>query len=476
MAQAHLGRWLGWGGDDRCHRHAELSVQDCLIEAGRNMLLSQFFKDLRGGVAPMFAIAVVPIFGLVGAAVDYSRANSVRTGMQSAIDATALAMAKLAPTLTAAQLQQQTTAYFNAMFAHPEAKNLSVTPVYTTASGSQLVISVSGSVDTSFMKIMGMSTLNVGTTSTVKWGNNRLRVALVLDNTGSMADDGKMPALKTATNNLLTQLKNAATQNGDVYVSIIPFVKDVNVDPANKGANWIDWTDWNANNGTCKNYNGWSTPSTQSSCTMPVARGRRITTTPGTVVSRTAAIRTHRAPETTTPMSWRRRSSNTATQFSAEQYNSCPQAIMPLSYDWSGMSTLVNNMQPAGNTNQAIGLAHGWMSLVGGGPYPTPPAMDPNYTYSQVIILLTDGLNTEDRWYTNQNSIDARQALTCANAKAAGITLYTIQVNTGGDPTSTLLQNCASSSDKFYLLTSANQMITVFNQIGTQLSKLRIAK
>ena len=27
---------------------------------------------------------------------------------------------------------------------------------------------------------------------------------------------------------------------------------------------------------------------------------------------------------------------------------------------------------------------------------------------------------------------------------------YTIQVNTGGDLTSTLLQNCASSSDKFY--------------------------
>jgi hypothetical protein len=42
----------------------------------------------------------------------------------------------------------------------------------------------------------------------------------------------------------------------------------------------------------------------------------------------------------------------------------------------------------------------GWMSLTGGGLF-TAPAMDPNYTYSQVIILLTDGLNTQDRWYTN---------------------------------------------------------------------------
>jgi hypothetical protein len=139
------------------------------------------------------------------------------------------------------------------------------------------------------------------------------------------------------------------------------------------------------------------------------------------------------------------------------------------------MTTLISNMNPAGNTNQAIGLAHGWMSLVGGGPYPAPPPMDPNYTYNQVIILLTDGLNTQDRWFTDQASIDARQALTCANVKTAGITLYTIQVNTGGDPTSTLLQNCASTPDKFYLLTSSSQIVTVFDQIGKQLSRLRIA-
>ena len=65
---------------------------------------------------------------------------------------------------------------------------------------------------------------------------------------------------------------------------------------------------------------------------------------------------------------------------------------------------------------------------------------------------------------------------TCANIKGAGITIYAIQVNTGGDPTSTLLRNCASSSDKFFLLTSANQIVTTFNTIGTNLTKLRIAQ
>jgi hypothetical protein len=60
--------------------------------------------------------------------------------------------------------------------------------------------------------------------------------------------------------------------------------------------------------------------------------------------------------------------------------------------------------------------------------------MDPNYQYKQVIILLTDGLNTQDRWYgdgsNTSTQVDARQVLTCKNVNAAGITLYTVQVNT----------------------------------------------
>ena len=175
--------------------------------------------------------------------------------------------------------------------------------------------------------------------------------------------------------------------------------------------------------------------------------------------------------------------------YPAEQYGSCPQAVKGLNYDWPAMKTLVDDMSPAGSTNQAIGLQLGWLSLVGGGPF-TVPAMDPNYTYSKIIILLTDGLNTQDRWYGNGSSvgttddakIDARQQLTCDHINAAGITLYTIQVNTGGDATSTLLQHCAGrpgmypDSDKFFLLTSANQIVTTFTKIGTNLTQLRVAR
>ena len=148
---------------------------------------------------------------------------------------------------------------------------------------------------------------------------------------------------------------------------------------------------------------------------------------------------------------------------------------MQLNYNWTTMTSLVNGMTPNGNTNQGIGLQLGWLSLTGGGPF-TVPAKDPKYKYTDVIILMTDGLNTQNRWYNDDTPIDARQATTCTNVKASGVILYTVQVNTGGDPTSTLLKNCATDSSKFFLLTSASQMVTTFTQIGTNLSNLRIAQ
>lgn len=74
-------------------------------------------------------------------------------------------------------------------------------------------------------------------------------MALLLDNTGSSAN--KMTALKAASHNLLDQLKSAPILPEDVYVSIIPFNKDVDVGASNYGEAWLRWVLWEAENGTC---------------------------------------------------------------------------------------------------------------------------------------------------------------------------------------------------------------------------------
>ncbi len=206
----------------------------------------QAFRSAEGGnVMLTFALALVPIMGLVGSAIDYSRANAAKAAMQSAIDATALMLSKDAASLTTTDFNSKASGYFNALLTNKEVSGITLTPTYSTSGGSQVMIKATGNIPTTFMKVVGMASLDLDVSSTVKWGNTRLRVALVLDNTGSMSNAGKLTALKTATTGLLNQLQAAAAKDGDVYVSIIPFVKDVAVDPKiNYSANWIDWTEW----------------------------------------------------------------------------------------------------------------------------------------------------------------------------------------------------------------------------------------
>ena len=369
-------------------------------------------------------------------------------------------LSKTAALQTPADLQTAATADFNALFSSPFAKNVAVTATYSPTNGSHLVLNGSATINTNFLSVLGIDKINITATTTSTWGNTRLRVALVLDNTGSMASSGKMTALKTASHNLLTQLQSATVRPEDVYVSVIPFGKDVNVDVSNVNAPWLRWDLWEEVNGKCSN----TTYKTKTTCTSQskVWTHAAHSTWNGCVTDRDQNFdTTNDAPVAG------------ATLYPTEQYSSCAVSLIGLTNDWTTLSNKIDAMQPVGNTNQAIGLQMGWQSLTAA-PF-TIPAEDPNYKYQQVIIILSDGLNTQDRWYTTASSIDARQQKTCDNIKAAGITIYTVQVNTGGDPTSTLLQGCASDPSKFFLLTSSGEIVTAFGQIGTSLSNLRLA-
>ena len=423
-------------------------------------MLVRFLKNCRGGVAPMMGILALPLMGSVGVAVDYSRASAARTALQAALDSTALMLSKTAATQTGADLQTTATNTFNALFTRSDVSNVAVTANYVSTNGSKVVLNGSATVNTNFLGVLGYDHIDISASTTSTWGNIRLRVALVLDNTGSMASSNKISALKTASKNLLAQLKTAAVTDVDVYVSIVPFSKDVNVGSDKLNGSWLRWDLWDAANGACSNTSYHS----QSSC---LSHGKIWTPASHSTWNGCVTDRDQNFDTTNdAPLAG-------STLYPAEQYSSCPVSLMQLSNDWTALNAKIDAMQPSGNTNQAIGLQMGWQSLTAA-PFTVPP-IDPNYKYNQVIILLSDGLNTEDRWYTSQSSIDTRQQKTCDNIKSAGITMYTVQVNTGSDPTSTLLKNCASDSSKFFLLTSSTEIVTTFGQIGTALSNLRLA-
>lgn len=448
-----------------------------------NALLQSFRRTLRrfghserGNVVFMFALATIPMVGFVGAAVDYSRANSAKAAMQSAADSTALMLSKEATSLNQSQMNTKALNFFQALVHRPEVTGITVAPTFTnpTVGSFKLVLTASATVPTSFTKVFGQSSLNISVTSEVVWGMKKLELALALDNTGSMDSNNKMTELKKAAKSLVQTLKNAAKSDADIKVAIIPFAKEVNVGTGNASATWLRWTEWEAANGGsggsggsgggfcifgwCWNGSSWvqdgsssgsANHSSWNGCVMDRDQDNDVLDT---------------APST----------SIQATLFPAKQADNCPVSLLPLTSVYSNQSALVSKidaMTPVGNTNVTIGLAWAWHALTTNSPLTEATA--PNLDTDKVIILLTDGENTENRFTTTATAIDDRTRMVCTNVKAANIKIYTIRVIDGN---ATLLQQCATTPDMYFNVQNATQLNGVFSAIAQNLARLRIAK
>lgn len=414
----------------------------------------RFSAATGGNIAMTFALAIAPIVGFVGAAIDYGRANSVKAAMQASADSTALMLTKYVQGLTGTQINDKASEYFNALFTRNETTSVSVAPTFSVpeAGSFKLKLAVTGTVPTTFTKVFGQSDLTVSVNSEVLWGIRKLEVALALDNTGSMQSNSKMTNLKTAAHNLLATLKNAAGKDGDVKVAIIPFDTTVNLGTSYKDNNWFDYDSIDCNGS-----------SSGKGCTSSTWKNYWE----GCVRDRTYPFDTQDDAPT---------SANTNTYFPAYDCGSLT-TLMPLSFDWTALNSKIDAMTPNGNTNVTIGLVWAWHALTAQAPLSEAVAPAPNL--DKVIILLTDGDNTES-WknsnnskVTTQSTIDGRTQLVCSNIKAANIRLYTIRVIDGN---STLLKNCATNPSMYYDVQQASQLNNVFAAIAQNLANLRIAK
>jgi Flp pilus assembly protein TadG len=445
----------------------------------------RFGAAQEGNLAVVFAFAIIPVLAFIGAALDYSRVNAARSSMQAALDSTALMLSRdlSQSTITTSQVSSKATTYFTALYNNKDVASVSVTASYTpgsSSSGSTVVVTGSGSLPTQFMGVAGVPNMNFSASSTSTWGSNLLRVALVLDNTGSMSNNNKIGALQTAAKNLVTQLSALAQNNGDVMISVVPFEIDVNVGASNVNASWLRWDKWDPSNypNSWYPYNTWCSGGywmTMAQCQGHGYTWNHTVGTPshsqwnGCVTDRDQSYDV----DATAPI-------GTSTYFLADQDQSCPAAtILPLTYNWTSVNNTINAMSPGGATNQTVGLQWGWLSLLQQDPL-NAPAEATGTGYQHIIILFTDGLNTGDRWYgdfgSQSSQVDTRMRTLCDNIKLGGVTIYTVQIDTDGAGQSAVLPYCASGTSNFFMLTQPSQISTAFSQIGTQIAKLRVAK
>ena len=351
-------------------------------------------------------------------------------------------------------------------------KNPQLTPTFTELEQSSFSLKLAGSatIKTIFASLVGRPQIDVATSSEIVWGIKKLNIALALDNTQSMSSSGKMTALKQAAHNLLATLKTAERTPGDIKVSIVPFSADVNVGTGNVNASWIDWTEWNGANGTCSN-NNYHSPSECSAAGKVWTPAPNHNTWQGCVYDR----------DPNNDVQNTAAGDATATKYIAHQpgtwipffnffVSQCPTAMMPLSTDWTALNAKIDAMTPVGYTNVTIGLQMAWQTLSPVAPFNAP---SPSPDVDKVIILLTDGDNTQNRWSTTGSVIDARTQKACDNAKADNIKIYTVRVIEGN---AALLQNCATSPDMYYDVDQASELNGVFSAIAQKLATLRIAK
>ena len=224
-----------------------------ITEAARH-----FLRAKGGNVAMIFALALLPLIAFIGAAIDYSRASKARTSLQSALDTAALMLSRdlSQGIIKDTDITSQADSYVKGLFTDKKDASLigNVQVTYTPPSNSALAaiqLDMSGRIQTDFMKIAGFPNMTFAAMSTTNWGNTRMRVAMILDNTGSMADNGKMAAMQSAAKDMIDKLSVYNKEDGDVYIFIVPFAKDVNVGTDSSGSSnvnapWINWTDWEA--------------------------------------------------------------------------------------------------------------------------------------------------------------------------------------------------------------------------------------
>jgi Flp pilus assembly protein TadG len=202
-------------------------------------MLFRFLRDNAGNIAPIFAIASIPLVSATGAAVDYSQAFRQRTIVQDALDAAALAGGKKIGVVSNEAVIVEAQKFFTTNVSNE------VNPVPTVASsisGATITLTTTLEVPTRFLGIMGIDELTFNLKSQVTQGIGTVEVALVLDTSGSMYGS-KLTSLKSAANNLVTTLFNLAstsTKPDPIKVAVVPFSGAVNVGAGNLNSGWID--------------------------------------------------------------------------------------------------------------------------------------------------------------------------------------------------------------------------------------------
>jgi Flp pilus assembly protein TadG len=396
--------------------------------------LRRFSNNAKGNVAILFGLAIIPILIGIGVAVDYGRALIVRDRMADAADSAALAIGSW-PGLSQADLKTKAQQFFNANY--PASDLGTAGAINVTFSGDDIIVTVSGSVPTTFMNLAHIATVNVGATTKVSKKERNIELALVLDTTGSMGSGGKLTAMKAAAKQMVSTLFDGKSTSDTLRIGVVPFSVGVNIGSDKLNSGWLDTATYSSSNATTHplafedidKTNGVSALTlyskigrSWSGCVRERGGSYELTDDPPSSGTPATLWVPYFAPDEPDSASGNynntylsdgsyssakcvtgssdadKRQCNTAKyksfsgSSSGPDYNCPPAKITAMTNTASTITTAIDALVANGNTAIPAGLLWGWRVLSPTAPFTEGAAYD-DQKWVKALVLLTDGEN-----------------------------------------------------------------------------------
>jgi len=220
--------------------------------ASLRALARHFNCDTSGQIAVTFALSILPIVGGIGAAVDYSRANGVRSALQASLDAAVLAGAGDRTSSRDTTATNTFTGNFVAKVA-----GVSASPTFTYGTDGTYAGTATAQVPTTLMGAVGIKTITIS-------ANSKASVAAV---TTQAAKAMCLIALDTSASKALAMSGSAAINAANCLVQ----VNSNNTDAVDMSGSTTIKTAENCFVGKLKTYNSSSvSPPADATCNVLV--------------------------------------------------------------------------------------------------------------------------------------------------------------------------------------------------------------
>ncbi|WP_244468010.1 pilus assembly protein TadG-related protein [Nitratireductor soli] len=170
------------------------------------------------------AVAMLPLVGVAGLAVDYTSMSRVRTELQQALDTAVLAVAQKGSQISNAEAERIARRFLSGNL-DPEYIGLMV-----LRRGTSVTVQAQVDVGLYFGGILGKKSMPVSAASSADVALLSYEIALVLDTTGSMYG-GKLQAMKDAVVGLIDNISAQVPDKNRLKFSLVPFATFVNVGP-----------------------------------------------------------------------------------------------------------------------------------------------------------------------------------------------------------------------------------------------------